>query len=113
MVHWQARLDSYAPGPSDMLPVAPDKIVLPEHAILGVSMGTEVSAITIGLGVPPGAEDGAYSASNPAAFAEPSDENVTYSWPLGDVTDITDLEPVIVSTSGADDEVPAYILTKS
>ena len=77
------------------------------------AMGTEVSAITTGLGVPPGADDGAYVASNPAVFAEPSDENVTYSWPLGDVTDVPDLEPVIVSTSGAADEVPEYILTKS
>ena len=99
-------------------------MVLPEHGVVMSAMGTEVPpGKAIGLAVSPGKatgatlgtvpEAGAYAASNPAAFAEPSDENVTYSWPLGDVTDITDLEPVIVSTSGADDEVPEYILTKS
>ena len=98
-----------------MLPVASDKIMLPEHAVLGAAMGTEVSAITTGLGVPPGADNGAYVASNPAVFAEPSDENVTYSWPLGDVTEMPDREPVMVSVSADDDvpEVPEYTLTKS
>jgi len=62
--------------------------------------------VSIVLGVPPANKDGAYVASNPAVFADPSDENVTYSFPLGDVTDMRPLEPVMVSTSGANDDVP-------
>ena len=99
-------------------PVALDSVTVPAHARVR-SIGTDVGAVVpwkatgATLGTTP--EAGTYVASNPAAFTDPSDENVTYSWPLGDVTDMPDREPVMVSVSADDDvlEVPEYTLTKS
>ena len=121
MAHWHALLDAYGPGPSDKPPAAPDSDVLPEHAPVGRATGAGVPSLAPGLGTATGARLGTapgvdaelYVASNPAAFTDPSDEKATYSWPLGDDTVTPDLVPVMVSASGAVDDMPLYTLTKS
>ena len=79
---------------------------------IGTAVG-DGSTTGAGLGTAPGVDAELYVASNPAAFTDPSDEKATYSWPLGDDTVTPDLVPVMVSASGAVDDMPLYTLTKS
>jgi len=71
------------------------------------AVGAEVSPATaIGLAVSP-VKVVLYVASKPEACTDASDEKATYSWPFdNDFTVTSDRVPVIVSTSGADDEAP-------
>ena len=98
MAHWHALFEAYGPGPSQKLPVALDRVVLPEHAVVSKGMAAGARALAIGAPAPADAEpDEVYVASNPESSTDPSEENTTYSWPLDvGVTDTEDCVPVIL-----------------
>ena len=72
------------------------------------AMGTEVPpGKAIGLAVSPGkVVDVWYVASKPEPCTDASDEKTTYSRPFDEDTVKSDLVPVMVSASGADDKAP-------
>ena len=117
ITHVHAAFGAYSSTPSDKLPVTLVSIVVPEHAAgpkdLGKAVGT-AGGITVD-GVEGGVDAAnVYVASKPTSFADESEVNTTYNWPVDDGLVVTPaLAPVRVLSSGADDDTPSYTLTKS